>query len=285
MILAGCEEFLNKNHVNAQVLKNKNSIVKPTIAISQDRTIKFLYQGYSSVLIPTKNDKVALCVSSQIGCKVGCVFCYAGNFVKNLSANNIIEQFENACHYLQSTEKKRLPTSIVFMGMGEPMHNYQAVCEAIEYMHTAGIAYKKITISTSGQNLQSLLTTKCQVAVSIHTLIEKKRKKLVPQSEALEKIIDFVHEFSKSRKSGVMLEITLIAGVTDTDADIHALLAHAWPKNVHINLIECNPKGRLQYSERMQEIKSRIIQAGYKCFIRLSRGQDIDAACGQLSQF
>lgn len=232
-------------------------------------------KGHSSVIIPTTNNKYTLCLSTQVGCSMDCSFCHSNAFQENLRPEEIILQFEMG--YAQFPI-----TSIVFMGMGEPMANFDSVSEAIEHMHqTNAVAYKRITLSTIGKNLDKLITAPYHVAVSLHGAQEKTRRKLVPFGATVSDILAFAKERANENKN-TMIEYALIKGVNDSDAEFKALMALDWPSETNFNLIEYNPKDTFTKSPRLKEWKEGIRNKGYKCFIRESRGKDIDAACGML---
>jgi 23S rRNA (adenine2503-C2)-methyltransferase len=169
------------------------------------------------------------------------------------------------------------------MGMGEPMANFKEVSTAIEMLNKKyGLAYKRITLSTSCVNLDKLLDVKYHVAISLHTPFDDVRKKIIPGAMPIVKIMQFVKKYCDSRKFGVMIEYALMSGVNDRDEDIEALLKLDWPKNVFFNMIQYNDLGEFKRSDKLEYFKDKIRAAGYKCFIRLSRGADIEAACGML---
>jgi 23S rRNA (adenine2503-C2)-methyltransferase len=249
------------------------------ILVSKDGTKKLLYdKKYICVLIPSKDEKWAVCVSCQIGCPIGCTFCHTGALERNLTAQEIYQQVLDAA---QVIGKK--PTSVVFMGMGEPMTNFVAVSEAIELIHKYGLAYKKITLSTSCVQLEKLLDVPYHVALSLHSPFDTVRKSLVGKTAMpVRKIVSFSQEYSKTRKFGAMIEYALIAGVNDRDEDAQELLSFIWPKNIFFNIIEYNAKDAFLPSQRLEYFKDEIRKKGYKCFIRQSRGFDIEASCGML---
>jgi 23S rRNA (adenine2503-C2)-methyltransferase len=169
------------------------------------------------------------------------------------------------------------------MGMGEPMTNFLAVEESLERIHSEfSLAYRNITVSTSGVNVDRLIGKKYNAALSLHTLDSVKRKKLMPASLPIPKLLDFVNEYCRDRKYGLMIEYALIKGENDSDEDLSRLLAIDWPKNIYFNLIEYNTNGEFVKSERLQEFRLALLSRGWKTFIRMSRGADIDAACGML---
>jgi 23S rRNA (adenine2503-C2)-methyltransferase len=249
------------------------------VLTAKDGTRKLMYsQGYLAVIIPTINEKFAVCVSCQVGCPIGCSFCHTGKFQRNLTADEIVQQVRDS-----AKEIGKAPTSIVYMGMGEPMTNYKAVRESIDMIHDEfSLSYKKITLSTSCVQLDKLLDVPFQVALSLHSPFDEVRKKLIPGAMPVAKILKFVEEYSATRKFGCMIEYALIRGVNDRDEDVAQLMSYKWPENILFNIIEYNNLGEFVKSDRLIEFKEAIRKAGYKCFIRQSRGADIEAACGML---
>lgn len=251
-----------------------------TMEVAADETRKLTFaDGYITVIIPMKGTNYTICVSCQVGCPIGCTFCFTGKFVRNLTADEIVEQVRISVGLMNGVK----PKSLVYMGMGEPMTNFKAVEESVERIHTEfSLAYRNITVSTSGTNVEKLIGKKYNAALSLHTLDPVKRKKLMPTSLPIPKLLDFAKEYCKDRKYGLMIEYALIKGENDTDEDLVRLLAVDWPKNIYFNLIEYNTNGEFVKSERLQEFRAALLAKGWKTFIRMSRGADIDAACGML---
>ena len=279
----------------------------PLIQIAQDSTIKFVFnEGFHCVLIPSKNDKYTLCISSQIGCAMGCEFCVTAKmgFMRNLSQEEIIMQFEEALYYLKShTQKHQLYahqyiTSIVFMGMGEPFNNYSNVMSTIEYFNNKySYPYKKITISTSGilPKMRDFVNKQhsSHLAVSFHSAIQEKRDILMPYLKPfpIPKLVELCNQYSRQRKAGVMIEYIMIENFTNLEEDLQALLEIEFEKNTYFNLIPLNGEMKIgnetYYAstlKRCEEFKQALRDKGYKCFIRYTMGEDIEAACGMLSE-
>lgn len=247
---------------------------------SEDGTSKVEFaEGYSSVIIPSKNGKHTICLSSQIGCPLQCSFCRTGQFKRDLAVEEMIRQVR-AC----SRIIKDKPSSIVFMGSGEPMLNFDDVSDSIvEINKRFGIPYDRITLSTCGIDLSLLLDVPYNIAISLHTPFEAVRRRLMPRAAPIEDVLLFAEEYSYNRKHGVMIEYLLIKDINDSNSDIDALLSLDWPSNVNFNIIEFNEHKGFKRSDRLVHFKEALRQAGYKCFIRQSRGRDIGAACGMLS--
>jgi 23S rRNA (adenine2503-C2)-methyltransferase len=248
------------------------------VLTSSDGTKRIQFrEGHITVLIPTKDEKWAVCVSCQIGCPIGCTFCHTPKLDRNLTAQEILYQVTLA----QSIIGK-LPTSVVFMGMGEPMMNFRNVDEATRLINKLGISFKRITVSTSGFYLERLLPVPYHVALSLHTPFDEIRKNLMPTTKKISELVKFAHDYSTKRKFGLMIEYALMRGINDRDEDLAELQKINWPKNIFFNFIEYNAKGEFQKSERLVEFKDAMRTCGYKAFIRPSRGADISAACGML---
>lgn len=251
---------------------------------SSDGTIKITFDGgYHAVIIPTKDEKNAVCVSCQIGCPVGCKFCFTGKigFKRNLSAEEIIEQFSVAEEIIG-----KKPNTIIFMGMGEPSLNLDAVENAAEYFHR-WLPYNHITISTSCvKNLDKLADMPYGIAVSLHSPFDSIRKKIMGSKVTVGEIVGFVDRcFAKRKKRAVLIEYVVIGGVNDRNKDLKKIIGLKWPKKVMFNLIELNPIGHFVSSGagKFDEFKKGIVSSGWKCFTRRSRGKDIGAACGMLN--
>jgi 23S rRNA (adenine2503-C2)-methyltransferase len=252
------------------------------ITESKDRTKKITYpEGYHSVIIPVK-EKNALCVSCQIGCPVGCKFCFSGkSFKRNLNAKEIIQQFEKARELLG-----RDPNTVVFMGMGEPSLNIKEVKTAAEYFHEQGLGYNHITISTSCiKNLDKLANLPYAIAISLHSPYDSVRKKLVNSKIKIKDIVKFAQKVSEKRnKRTILVQYALIKRVNDRNKDIKKIISYKWPKRTMFNILEFNETGTMKRADKEKFIKFKegIIRAGWKCFTRQARGKDIEAACGML---
>src|SRR3989344_177004 len=257
-----------------------------------DGTEKFLIgladgKKVESVLIKHKRT-VCACVSSQVGCAMKCSFCATGlmGFSRNLTSEEIIGQFE-----LMGGIKRI--TNVVFMGRGEPLHNYENVVAAVNELRTKGLSWQKITVSTVGipDKIRQLgKDTQCQLAFSLHAPNDELRNKLVPLNNRypLVEILAACKAFPLSRKGPLMIEYVLLAGVNDSfeHAKEMAQLLRQIPF-VLINLIPCTPVAGLSFQRPSPEtalaFKNVLIAAGYKTIIRTTKGQDSDAACGMLS--
>jgi 23S rRNA (adenine2503-C2)-methyltransferase len=275
--------------------------------LSADGTIKWLFDvgdgnAVEAVFIP-ESDRGTLCVSSQAGCAVGCRFCSTGHqgFSRNLTTGEIIAQLWFAEHFLRQHLKRdeRVISNVVMMGMGEPLQNYNALIPALRVMlddHAYGLSRRRVTVSTSGiVPMIDRLAQDCPVAlaVSLHAPNDALRDTLVPLNlkYPLAQLVAACHRYlAHAPRDFITFEYCMLDGVNDTDACARQLVeriqAHpgAWCK---LNLIPFNPfpaSGLLRSKPERVEAFARILNdAGIITTIRKTRGDDIDAACGQLA--
>lgn len=266
-----------------------------TIKKSKDGTIKITFsQGHSTVLIPSKKNQYTLCLSSQIGCPMKCKFCLSGkiNFQRNLTIEELKEQINEA---IKSTPTKTFSfSSIVFMGMGEPLLNLDNVLKLCEWLNEEHhFSFAKITISTSGiiPKMKEIIDYKypIQLALSLHSTRQKVRDKIMPglKQFPIKDLIDICHKYNKKYKQKIMIEYIMIKNLTDTKEDLQNLINYKLAKYTNFNLIPLNTSPSTKHltpstAERLEEFKSKLRLKNYKCFIRTSTGQDIEAACGML---
>lgn len=274
-----------------------------TVHESQDKTVKFLFelrdaQKIETVLIPF-NGKYTICISSQVGCAMKCSFCYTGTqgLKRNLSTDEIVGQFLMAQRWLTANrpEDDRI-LNIVFMGQGEPLHNFDAVkkaCEIFLSQHGLSLAPHKITISTAGY-LPGLERWKAEmpkvnIAVSLHSTIKEKRDKLIPinQRYPIEEVMKFASAIPEGKARFVTYEYLLIKDFNDSVEDAHATGKALAGTNSYISLIPFNPFPGTEYQRpEMHEVESfKAILDSYKIptLIRKTKGDEILAACGQLN--
>src|SRR6184192_304879 len=261
--------------------------------VSQDGTEKFLWklsdgQAVESVLIP-EGKRRTLCISSQVGCALGCVFCATGRmgFRRNLSAGEIAGQVREAVRRDPAVK----PTNVVFMGMGEPLLNWDAVDTVLTILNHAdgfGIGARHITVSTVGilPSLARLAQRPEQfrLAVSLHAPTAELRRDLMPieKKYSLPEVIEALAQFRRR----VTLEYVLIGGKNDALAQADELAQLARPLGALVNLLPLHPGGApdLTPSPRTQMLafERRLKRHGVEAVLRRSRGLDISAACGQL---
>jgi 23S rRNA (adenine2503-C2)-methyltransferase len=270
--------------------------------ISADGTVKWLigFQGgnaVETVYIPEPR-RGTLCVSSQVGCALNCTFCSTGaqGFARNLTTGEIIGQVWLAAQALgHERNGQRRITNIVMMGMGEPLLNFDAVVAAMSLMRNDlgfGFAAKRVTLSTAGlvpgiYRLRESLDV--ALAVSLHSPIDEVRVGLVPLNrkypiaELMQACRDYV---SERHKRSVTFEYTLIDGVNDHPEHARKLVKLLRTVPSKLNLIPFNPFPGTNYrcssAERIAQFQEIVMRGGLIATVRKTRGEDIDAACGQL---
>lgn len=242
-----------------------------------------------AVMIPDE-DRATLCVSSQSGCRMGCKFCMTGRqgFHGHMSAADIISQF------IAVDESDRL-TNAVFMGMGEPLDNYENVMRAIEILTADwGFAWspKRITVSTIGvlPNLKRYLDEcRCHLAVSLHDPFGPERLSIMPVQGAwpLQEVIDLIRQYDFSGQRRVSFEYTMFAGFNDSKAHADALVRLLRGLECRMNLIRFHKIPDFPYETSsplvIENFKQRLNNSGLMTTVRASRGEDILAACGMLA--
>ena len=277
--------------------------------ISKDGTIKWLFDvgsgdAIETVFIP-EEDRGTLCISSQAGCAVGCRFCSTGHqgFSRNLSTAEILAQIWFAEHFLRQylQQDTRVISNVVFMGMGEPLQNYSAVLPALRAMlddHAYGLSRRRLTVSTSGVvPFMSRLADDCAVAlaVSLHAPTDALRDNLVPLNRKYplqELLTECTRYLAKAPRDFITFEYCMLKGVNDQISHAHELVQlirkHAAEGlRCKFNLIPFNPfkESGLSKSDldSVEQFANVLIQAGFVTTVRKTRGDDIDAACGQLA--
>ena len=242
-----------------------------------------------AVMIPD-DDRATLCVSSQSGCRMGCRFCMTGRqgFHGHMSAADIISQF------IAVDESDRL-TNAVFMGMGEPLDNYENVMRAIEILTADwGFAWspKRITLSTIGviPTLKRYLDEcRCHLAVSLHNPFADERLSVMPAQKAwpLQEVLDLIRKYDFTGQRRVSFEYTMFAGFNDTKAHADALVRMLKGLECRINLIRFHKIPDFPYETSpdviIEAFKTRLNNSGITTTVRASRGEDILAACGMLA--
>ena len=290
-----------------------HSISIAKIEESSDGTRKYLFRtkdnhSFESVFIKMrekimknerviKSEKYTFCLSSQIGCQVGCVFCSTakGGFVRNLSVNEIVEQvvFLKRDNGLDGNKS----INIVFMGMGEPLLNLSNVSKAIKILScTEGlsIAPRRQTISTSGiapqiENLGKL-DLGVQIALSLHAVNDELRTRLIPMNRVynIEKILESLRNFPLKNRRRILFEYLVIKDVNDSIKDAKSLVRLLHEFKAKVNLIPFNPHEESEFErpsmESLKHFSDYLYQRGILATIRESKGIDISAACGQLRQ-
>jgi 23S rRNA (adenine2503-C2)-methyltransferase len=247
-----------------------------------------------TVMIPDADRRTA-CVSSQVGCPVGCKFCASGiNGVKgNLTAAQIVEQIHQL-NVLIGPQNERV-TNVVFMGMGEPLANYAAVMQAIRVLHDPkcfNLGARRITVSTVGvpPKMRQLAeeALPLNLAISLHAPNEPLRKQLIPWAEhfALDEILDAARYYFDQTGREITLEYILLSGVNDRPEHARELARLCKTLRANVNLIRYNEVESLPYlrpkADDVVRFQDILRKAGVNAHVRKSRGRDIDAACGQL---
>lgn len=274
-----------------------------TLQESSDKTVKFLFKledGHKveTVLIPF-NNKYTICLSSQVGCAMKCSFCYTGiqGLQRNLKTEEIIGQFLEAQRWLslnRPEDDKIL--NIVFMGQGEPLHNFDAVknaCEIFLSQHGLSLADQKITISTAGY-LPGLERWKDEmpqvnIALSLHSPIKEKRDQLIPINKRfpLEEVLEYVDAIPSGKNRFVTYEYLLIENFNDSDEDAHLTGKLLAGKKAYVSLIPFNPFPGSDYKKpalaRVEQFKAVLDSYKIPTLIRATKGDEILAACGQLN--
>jgi 23S rRNA (adenine2503-C2)-methyltransferase len=266
--------------------------------ISSDGTIKRLYrlpdgQLIESVLMEYDDERRTACISTQAGCAMGCVFCATGQmgFARQLSAAEI---FEQALYFARDLEARgeRL-SNVVLMGMGEPFHNYEASLKAIHrLMDQLGIGARHITVSTVGlvPQIRRFADEGLQVklAVSLHAATDEERSALLPINKRypLRELIGACHYYTEKTGRRMTFEWALIAGENDTPEQAHKLGELLRGLKCHVNLIPLNPTpgydGGPSQETAAQAFIAVLANYGVPATVRVRRGIDIDAGCGQL---
>jgi 23S rRNA (adenine2503-C2)-methyltransferase len=270
------------------------------LQVSRDETRKYLFKLPDGKIVESVlmsfNDRTTLtaCVSSQVGCAVGCTFCATGylGFKRNLTAQEIVDQIMA----IERESGKRI-SNIVYMGQGEPLLNTEEVIKSIHTMiESVGIGARHITVSTSGiipgiERLREEDLPIC-LALSLHAPDSKTREEIVPITKTypLGALMESLKNYTDSTGRRVTIEYVLLAGVTDKPEQAKALAEMVRDIHCMINLIPFNPTandlGEMLYERPTREAQLRFKQlaerTGKTVTIRLERGTDIDAACGQL---
>ena len=287
-------------HFLIENFKLNKSKVK-TIKKSSDGTIKFAIKLYDNliveaVLIPS-NNRITACISSQVGCSLDCNFCATSKIKKmrNLEFYEIFDQImllnkESINHFSSSI------TNIVFMGMGEPLLNYKNVIESIDQITSdfgIGISYKKITLSTSGisKMIRKMAddNVKFNLAISLHTALEKTRNKVMPFSKSfpIKELVDSLEYWYKKIKRKITFEYLIWKEINDDFEHINALVSICKRIPSKVNIIEYNDTDNSIFCNADEKWINNYVttlkENRIPVSVRRSRGKDIDAACGQLA--
>lgn len=270
--------------------------------ISIDTTEKFLYklsdgQHIESVLIPEK-DHFTICVSSQVGCAQNCQFCLTakGGFVRNLTVGEIIAQVRDARYYLMQKKIDPLKLSnIVFMGMGEPLANYNVLIKALEIITDSDyglkFSFRRVTVSTCGivpKITQLGRDTGVNLAVSLNATTDKMRSFLMPINKKypLNELLAACRTFTMKPRNKITVEYILMKGVNDTEEDALRLVKLLDPIKAKVNLIPFNGYNKSGFKrpskKEISDFLQILLDRNITAMTRKSKGDDILAACGQL---
>ncbi|KAA5803709.1 23S rRNA (adenine(2503)-C(2))-methyltransferase RlmN [Alkalicaulis satelles] len=289
-------------------LKERFTLARPEIVerlVSVDGTRKYLIRfapgvEAETVFIPDVGKSGALCVSSQVGCTLNCTFCHTGTqkLVRNLTAAEIAAQVmiarDDLGEWPTSNEDRKI-TNIVFMGMGEPLYNLDAVSDAIDVISDGdgmAIGRRRTTVSTSGvvpKIVELGERTRAMLAISLHATNDDLRNELVPLNKKypIAELMDAIRAYPDlSNARRVTFEYVMLKGVNDSPAEARALVRLLQGVPSKINLIPFNPWPDSPYEcsdwETIERFADIVNRAGYASPIRTPRGRDIFAACGQL---
>ena len=288
---------------------------KATLHSSDGETIKIAFTLHDSLIIETvlmkyepteitdgsepghfSKSRRTICISSQVGCAMGCVFCATGQmgFRRNLSRGEIIAQLMYFARFLK--KQGDVVTNVVIMGMGEPFHNYENTMEAIDCLNDPNgynFGARRFTISSVGiiPSIKRFISEKRQVnlSISLHAADDSLRSSMLPINKkyGIDALLEACREYTLESGRRITFEWALVNGINDS-ADQAYLLSHKLKKILcHVNAIPLNPvegyRGRATTNSRAKEFKNILIKAGVPCTIRLRRGTDIQAGCGQLA--
>lgn len=270
-----------------------------SVQVSADGTRKFLFDldggaQVESVWIPARWGNT-LCISSQAGCAMGCTFCHTGTMglFRNLTTEEIVGQ-------VAAVARERAPhgeeiTGVVFMGMGEPLHNYEPVSRAISILlHDKGFAFShnRVTVSTVGlvERMEQLGREHAvNLCVSIHSPFEEVRQRIVPAERRwpLSKILQACRDYPEPARRRIIFAYTVIPGVNDSAEDADALRERLDGLPNKINMIPFNPfpgsEFRRPTDEEVEAFQRELMSRGFRALYRTTRGDDIMGACGQLA--
>lgn len=295
--ISSIDEMSNISRNNRALLSEKYSFGLQkfqNFQESSDGTKKYLFPSLKSKLIESayipENERNTLCVSSQVGCKMGCLFCMTGKqgFQGNLTAGDILNQ-------VRSLPERDKLTNIVYMGMGEPLDNTEEVLKSLEILTSDwgfAMSPRRITVSTIGilPGMKEFIEkSECHLAISLHTPFETERKKLMPVENIypLHEVISEVKKHNWFRQRRVSIEYIMFRDLNDTDRHINELARLLNGIKCRVNLIKFHqiPDTPLNGSplEIMEAFRDKLNAKGITATIRKSRGEDIYAACGLLS--
>jgi 23S rRNA (adenine2503-C2)-methyltransferase len=292
---ASYAEMTNLSTANRAVLEERvpfSTLELVHDAHSADGTVKALFHTHDghpveAVLMRYRDGRRSVCISSQSGCPLTCTFCATGQmrFRRNLTVWEILDQ---ALHFRRIEPIDH----VVFMGMGEPMLNFDAVVAAARRLPDLGVTHRRTTISTVGwlpglTRFVDEVEEPVRLALSLHAPTDALRSEIMPVNDRypLEDVIGECVRYYELRHRKVFVEYVMLAGVNDSLAHAQGLAEILDPKIFKVNMIPYNPTGMFDGSSRetIAEFKNSLHRAGFSPTVRLTRGRDIAAACGQLA--
>jgi 23S rRNA (adenine2503-C2)-methyltransferase len=292
---ASYAEMTNLSTANRAVLEERvpfSTLELVHDAHSADGTVKALFHTHDghpveAVLMRYRDGRRSVCISSQSGCPLTCTFCATGQmrFRRNLTVWEILDQ---ALHFRRIEPIDH----VVFMGMGEPMLNFDAVVAAARRLPDLGVTHRRTTISTVGwlpglTRFIDEVEEPVRLALSLHAPTDALRSEIMPVNDRypLEDVIGECVRYYELRHRKVFVEYVMLAGVNDSLAHAQGLAEILDPKIFKVNMIPYNPTGMFDGSSRetIAEFKNSLHRAGFSPTVRLTRGRDIAAACGQLA--
>jgi len=280
--------FFDALNPEKDLQSNDGSTRKILYRLKDNAAIETVLMGYT--------DRNTVCVSSQVGCGMGCNFCATGNmgFIRNLSRGEIIEQVIKTAANLGQSGKKL--TNVVFMGMGEPLHNYQPVMDAVRILSDSrgfGMGTRRFTISTVGliPEIKRFTeeNTQINLAISLHAADDELRSSIVPinRKYPIRELMAVCSQYLQKSNRRITFEWALIDGINDTTEQARKLSNLVGGMLAHVNIIQLNPVahygGKPAEEEKALIFQKILTDAGIACTIRLRRGIDIQAGCGQLA--
>ncbi len=298
--VASYQEMTNLSKAFRQQLEDTTtytSLTKVDCQISkEDGTRKYLFaladgNVVESVLMRYKHGN-SVCVSSQVGCRMGCRFCAStlDGLLRNLTASEILDQI-----YAIERDTKERVSNVVVMGTGEPMDNYDNIVRFVKLLsdeHGANISQRNITVSTCGivPRMRQLADEKLQItlALSLHACNQQKRLELMPVANKydIHEVVDACRYYFEQTGRRITFEYSLVGGVNDSSQDAEELTALLQGINCHVNLIPVNPIKERDYVQSnravVEAFKNKLEKNGINVTIRREMGRDIDGACGQL---
>jgi 23S rRNA (adenine2503-C2)-methyltransferase len=281
--------------LQTELISHDGETRKAVLALPDGELIESVLMSYPQRWDGTGSERSTVCVSTQVGCPVKCSFCATGlmGFTRNLSAGEILEQ---ALHFLRWTRQHPpVVRNVVFMGMGEPLLNYDHTMAAAARLvdpKCAGLGVHRLTVSTSGwlPGLQRLINDPLAVrlAVSLHAPNDELRNVLVPLNRRypVGQLMEVLRDYQAKTERRITFEYILLDGVNDSPALAHDLVKLLGGLDAHVNLIPMNPVAELPYApsrpEAVERFHALLREKGVVCTVRREMGRDIKAACGQL---